>query len=81
MLLFFVEQTVTTIIRGEFNKVKSVLKIVTEKIRGEYRCGFRRNKSTIDQIFVLRQMIEKHNEHGLDLLTYLLHGAESFLRS
>ena len=32
------------------------LKIVTEKIM----CEFRQNKSTIDQIFILRQMIEKH---------------------
>jgi len=39
------------------------LKIVTEKIM----CGFCQNKSTIDQIFIIRQMIEKHNECGLDL--------------
>ena len=43
------------------------LKIITEKIIGEYQCGFHRNKSTFDHIFILRQMIEKHNEHGLDL--------------
>jgi len=43
------------------------LKIVTEKIIGQYHCAFRRNRSTIDQIFTHRQMIEKHNEHGLDL--------------
>jgi len=43
------------------------LKIITEKIIGEYQCEFHQNKSTIDQIFILRQMIEKHNEHGLDL--------------
>ena len=37
-------------------------------ITGEYhQCGFRQHKSTIDQHFILSQMIEKHNEHGLDL--------------
>jgi hypothetical protein len=43
------------------------LKIVTEKIIVEYQCGFRRSKSTIDQIFILRQMTKKHKEHGLEL--------------
>jgi sorting nexin-29 len=43
------------------------LKIARKKITGEYQCGFRRNKSTIDQLFILRQMTAKHNEHGLDL--------------
>jgi len=38
--------------------LKERLKIVTQKIIGEYQCGFRRNKSTINQIFALRQMIE-----------------------
>jgi hypothetical protein len=28
-------------------------------IIGDYQCGFRRNKSTIEQIFCIRQMLEK----------------------
>ena len=42
-------------------------KIATENIIGKYQCGFLRNKSTIDQIFIPRRMVEKHNERGLDL--------------
>jgi len=43
------------------------LKIGTEEIKGEYQCGFRRNKSTVDQMFILRQIVEKHNERDLDV--------------
>jgi hypothetical protein len=43
------------------------LKIAMEKIIVGYQCGFRQNKSTIDQIFIIRQVIEKQNKHGLDL--------------
>jgi sorting nexin-29 len=48
------------------------LKITTEKIIGEYKCEFHLNKSTIDQLFILRQMIEKHKEHGLDLHMFFI---------
>ena len=43
------------------------LKIATQKITGDYQCRFHRNKSTTDQLFILRQMIQKHTEHSLDL--------------
>ena len=41
-----------------------------EEVIGDHQCGFRRNRSTTDHIVCIRQ-----------ILTYLIHGAESFLRS
>jgi hypothetical protein len=43
------------------------LKVIAELIFGEYQAGFREKKSTIDQIFVLKQIMEKHYEFGLEL--------------
>jgi hypothetical protein len=36
---------------------------VTEVIE-DHQCGFRRNRSTIDQIFYIRQILEKKWEHN-----------------
>jgi hypothetical protein len=54
------------------------LKIVAEKIIGGYQCGFRRNKSTIDQFFIISKMIERHNEHGLDLRMFFIDFKQAF---
>jgi hypothetical protein len=39
----------------------------TEEILSEAQAGFRANRSTIDQIFTLRQIAEKYDEFGKDL--------------
>lgn len=43
------------------------LEIFYEEIVGEYQCGFRKNRSTTDQIFVVRQAMQKCYEHNTDL--------------
>ncbi|CAG4936021.1 unnamed protein product [Colias eurytheme] len=35
-----------------------------EKILSDYQCGFRRNRSTIDQIFLIKQIMEKRWEYS-----------------
>lgn len=40
---------------------------IMEQIAGDYQCGFRRGRSTLDQIFIIRQIMEKSYEKDLDL--------------
>ena len=42
------------------------LKPYAEKILGSYQSGFRQGKSTIDQIFTLRQILEKTKEFNIE---------------
>jgi hypothetical protein len=43
------------------------LKEYSEEILGEYQCGFRPQRRTTDQIFVIRQILEKCYAHDVDL--------------
>jgi hypothetical protein len=38
-----------------------------EEILGDYRCGFRKGRSTIDQNFCLRMILEKACEYKVDI--------------
>jgi len=38
-----------------------------EELVGIYQCGFRKGRSTTDQIFTLKQLMEKHYEFNKDL--------------
>jgi sorting nexin-29 len=51
----------------ESNVINGRIQMVTEKTIGEYQCGFHPNRSTTDELFVIRQMMEKHYEHCMDL--------------
>ncbi|XP_055386957.1 uncharacterized protein LOC129615662 [Condylostylus longicornis] len=43
------------------------LKVYSEGILTDYQCGFREQKSTVDQIFYVRQKMEKCAEYNIDL--------------
>jgi sorting nexin-29 len=43
------------------------LKEYSEKILGEYQYGFRPRRRTMDQTFVVRQILEKFYAHDIDL--------------
>ncbi len=46
------------------NVIQARLTPFAEDILGDYQGGFRRNRSTSDQMFTVRQMMEKMWEHG-----------------
>jgi len=52
---------------GLFRGIKLLLSRLipyAEEIMGDHQCGFRRNRSTTDHIFCIRQILEKKWEHN-----------------
>jgi len=43
------------------NILVSTLTPDVDEITGDYQCGFRRNKSTMDQVFCIRHILEKNH--------------------
>jgi hypothetical protein len=43
------------------------LEPLAERIIGEYQVGFKKDRSTIDQIFIVMQILEKFWERNIDL--------------
>jgi hypothetical protein len=43
-----------------------------KKVTGNYQCGFRQNRSTLDHIFSLRLYLEKCVEYNVELHTFIL---------
>ena len=54
------------------------LKEYSEEILGEYQCGFRAQRGTMDQIFVVRQILEKFYAHDIDLHLLFIDSKSAF---
>lgn len=49
-----------------------------EQVLSDYQCGFRPNKSTSDQISVMRQIPEKAYEYGINLHSLYIEFKKAF---
>lgn len=47
--------------------LKNRLEKLTENSIGDYQCGFRSNRSNIDQVFIIKQIQDNSYEHNLPL--------------
>ena len=51
---------------------------IIESKLGEYQMGFRPNRSTIDNIFIVRQVFEKCHEYNIDLYNIFVDYTQTF---
>jgi len=54
------------------------LKEYLEEILGEYQCGFRPQRTTMDQILVVRQKLQKFYVHDIDLKLFFIDFKKAF---
>jgi len=54
------------------------LKEYSEEILGEYQCHFRPQRRTKDQLFVVRQILEKCYAHDIDLHLFFIDFKKAF---
>jgi hypothetical protein len=59
---------IQNVVEYPFLKVKS---IYIDEIIGDHQCEFRRNRSTNDQIFCIRQILEKNGNTMRQYISYL----------
>ena len=53
------------------NILRSRLTTYAEEIIGDHQCGFRRNRSTTDHLFCIRQMLEKNGNRMKQCISFL----------
>jgi sorting nexin-29 len=49
------------------NLLARYIELYVEEILGDYQCGFRKDRSTADQIFCLRMVLEKACEYNVHI--------------
>ena len=54
------------------------MKEYSEEILGEYQYGFRPQRRTTDQLFVVRQILKKYYAHAIDLHLLFIDFKKSF---
>lgn len=60
------------------NALHQIIEPIAEKIIGEYHCGFRRDRSTINQCFILSQIFEEHHEYSYGLHNLFIDFRQAF---
>jgi hypothetical protein len=58
--------------------LKNRLEFYSEKIVGRYQAGFRTGKSTVDQLFTVKNILEIFSEFNMDVLQIFIHFRQAY---